>query len=422
MERSSRVEANSADEPAETANAAAAVSAHAGTSQAASKDPTSPRNDDTKRAPEPPAGGAAWATSPSRACDPTRRATREDSASALAKKERGRPTERRMLIKPRLGARTRWVKWFCGRYIALLEPAALLQMPGRRGWAYAGALLVTVLWSSSFVLIKEGLQEVPPLYFATLRYALAFAVLLALTIATGPRRAFGPSPDRRSLGLLAVAGLAGYTVAQGFQYVGLYYLPAVTTSLILTFNPLFVLMIGVAALKEKVSTAQLLGMGVALAGAWAYFSERLSWGGQWFGVLVVVASGLGWAVYLFAVRGVQRSGGMSPLGLTTATMGIGVAGMAALTAASGGFPPIGIATAEVVAWLALANTAFAFLLWNWALEAIPPYELTVLQDLMTVEIALFALAFLGEAITPLMAVGIALVVAGVAAVQLWGKK
>ena len=295
-------------------------------------------------------------------------------------------------------------------------------MPGRRGTAYAVALLVTLLWSSSFVLIKQGVQEIPPLYFATLRYALAFAVLLAVTAVAGPRRAFGPRPGRRNLGLVAVAGLAGYTVAQGFQYVGLYYLPAVTTSLILDFNPLFVLALGMVALDERVSGAQLAGMGVAFIGAWAYFSEQLSWNGQWFGVLVVAASGAGWAVYVVVVRMIQKSGGMSSLGLTTATMGTGVAGMVALTAASGAYAPVSAYGVEVVAWLAVANTALAFLLWNWVLKAIPAYELTVLQDLMTVEIALFALAFLGEVITPLMALGIALVIAGVAVVQLKGRK
>jgi drug/metabolite transporter (DMT)-like permease len=35
------------------------------------------------------------------------------------------------------------------------------------------ALLVTFLWSTSFVLIKIGLQDIPALSFAGLRYSLA---------------------------------------------------------------------------------------------------------------------------------------------------------------------------------------------------------------------------------------------------------
>ncbi|KAA0247176.1 MAG: hypothetical protein EDM72_03030 [Chlorobiota bacterium] len=40
------------------------------------------------------------------------------------------------------------------------------------------ALLVTFLWSTSFVIIKIGLVEIPPLTFAGLRYTIAFICLL----------------------------------------------------------------------------------------------------------------------------------------------------------------------------------------------------------------------------------------------------
>ena len=40
------------------------------------------------------------------------------------------------------------------------------------------ALFVTFLWSTSFIIIKLGLKEIPPLVFAGLRYSIAFVVLL----------------------------------------------------------------------------------------------------------------------------------------------------------------------------------------------------------------------------------------------------
>lgn len=293
---------------------------------------------------------------------------------------------------------------------------------GGRGAAYAVALLVTALWSSSFVLIKRGLADIPPLYFATLRYALAFAILLAVMAATRRSRKEPLPAGRRRWVLLTAAGLAGYTVAQGFQYVGLYYLPAVTTSLVLNFTPFFVILLGASFLDERVSVAQVGALGVAVLGAVVYFSEKASGGGDWFGVLVVVSSGVGWAVYVAVVRMVQKSGGMGSLSLTTITMGAGVGGMAALTAATREYAPLSAAGVETVVFLAVVNTAFAFLAWNWTLKAIPAYELTVLQDLMLVEIAAFSLVFLGEVITPVMYAGIALVLAGVVLVQLKGRR
>jgi drug/metabolite transporter (DMT)-like permease len=283
--------------------------------------------------------------------------------------------------------------------------------------AYAGAIAVTVLWSSSYVLIKWGLADIPPLYFATLRYALAFVVLLAVEATFGRREPKGTPIGRRQAALLIVAGVTGYTIAQGFQFVGLYYLPAVTTSFLLNFNPFFVLMLGMGFLGEGASVLQLGGLALALAGAWAFFSERVAWEGQWLGILIVVVSGIGWAVYLISVRLLHRTGYVGSLRLTTSTMGVGVVGMAVLTALSGQYAALTTNGVLIIVWLATANTALAFFMWNLALKVIPAYELTVLQNVMLVEIAFFAFVFLQETITPIMITGMALVLAGVFVVQ-----
>ena len=39
------------------------------------------------------------------------------------------------------------------------------------------AVIVTFLWSTSWVLIKLGLEEIPAINFAGLRYTLAFLIL-----------------------------------------------------------------------------------------------------------------------------------------------------------------------------------------------------------------------------------------------------
>ena len=112
---------------------------------------------------------------------------------------------------------------------------------------------------------------------------------------------------------------------------------------------------------------------------------------------------------------------MDSLRLTSVTMGIGVAGLVLLSLLSGSYSPLSLKDLAFIVWLATANTALAFFLWNWALASIPAYHLTVLQNVMLVEIAFFSLAFLGEILTSLMIVGMALVLVGVAVVQLGGR-
>ncbi len=286
-----------------------------------------------------------------------------------------------------------------------------------RGAPYAAAFVVTVLWSSSYVLIKWGLADIPPLYFATVRYALAFIILLAFDLTMGTRGSGNGTGGMKQATLLVIAGLGGYTIAQGLQFVGLYYLPAITTSFLLNFNPFFVLVLSVGMLGEGTSLTQLGGVGLALIGAWAFFSQQAALGGHVFGILIVIVSGLGWACYVVVVRMLQRFGNLGSLRLTTITMGIGVVGMVVLTIITGQYSPLTPRGVLIIVWLATANTSLAFFMWNWSLKTIPAYELTVFQDLMLVEIAIFAFAFLQETITPLMGGGMALVLVGVLIVQ-----
>jgi len=120
------------------------------------------------------------------------------------------------------------------------------------------ALLVTFLWSSSYILVKIGLDQIqiPPLTLVALRYAVASAVLIPLAIKRGSSSMLG---DPKFLTRIAILGLTGYAVAQGLQCLGLFYLPAVSVTFILNFTPVFVLVMVVFALGERPTKSQLGG-------------------------------------------------------------------------------------------------------------------------------------------------------------------
>jgi drug/metabolite transporter (DMT)-like permease len=80
------------------------------------------------------------------------------------------------------------------------------------------ALFVTFLWSTSWVLIKIGLEEIPALTFAGLRYSLAFLCLVPLI-----GRRIGWSTLRRlparTWRRLLLLGILFYAVTQGAQFL-----------------------------------------------------------------------------------------------------------------------------------------------------------------------------------------------------------
>jgi drug/metabolite transporter (DMT)-like permease len=76
-------------------------------------------------------------------------------------------------------------------------------MAGLRGRALVAYLLVCIVWGSTYLAIRIGVQELPPLLFAGIRFLIAGGLLAGLVLLTGGRLPARP----RDWGVLAVVGL-----------------------------------------------------------------------------------------------------------------------------------------------------------------------------------------------------------------------
>src|SRR5215207_8480819 len=133
------------------------------------------------------------------------------------------------------------------------------------------AVFVTVLWASSWVLIKLGLRaSLPALTFAGLRYILAFVCLALFVLLSAKHRAGIATLTRKDWGRLAVLGIVYSTLTQGSQFLGLAYLPAAMVSL-LNLTPLIVGLAGILFLQEYPSPGQWLGIALTVIGVAFYF-------------------------------------------------------------------------------------------------------------------------------------------------------
>ena len=83
-----------------------------------------------------------------------------------------------------------------------------------------------------------------------------------------------------------------------------------------------------------------------------------------------------------------------------------------------GWPTLDLAGWLIVGWLAVVNTAFAFTLWNHTLRTLTAVESSVVNNTMTIQIAILAVVFLGERPDPVQVVGLLLAAIGAAVVQL----
>lgn len=283
------------------------------------------------------------------------------------------------------------------------------------------ALLVTFLWSTSWVLIKFGLADIPALTFAGLRYCLASLCLLPIVLRAEQRRAIR-SFSRRQWFWLLILGLLFYAVTQGAQFLGLAFLPAITTSLLLNFTTSIVAVIGIFWLQEIPGTRQWAGILLALVGSFIYFNGAVFDRSQFLGLLIVGVGVLANAISSILGRQINRDGSISAWLVTAISMGIGGVVLLASGLFLQGLPRLGLTSWAIILWLAVVNTAFAFTLWNHTLRTLSAFESSIINNTMMIQIAVLALIFLDEKLTPLKLVGLSLAAAGTLLVQLRSQK
>lgn len=282
------------------------------------------------------------------------------------------------------------------------------------------AFLVTVLWSSSYVLIEWTLADIPALTFAGLRYFLAFLLLVPVAARRGAGTELRNADREGWLGLLAL-GVLLYAVTQGAQFLALTRIRAATVSLLLNFTPVVVAAVAVPTLGERPTAGELLGMGVLLVGVFAFFWPLAIPASELFGVGVMVVGVVGNALAAVVGRRVNRARSLSPIAVTTASMGIGGTGLLVAGVLAQGLPPLSPTNWLVVAWLAVVNTALAFTLWNQSLRTLSAVESSVVNNTMLVQVAILGWVFLGQSLVGVELLGLALVAVGALAVQLVGR-
>jgi drug/metabolite transporter (DMT)-like permease len=281
------------------------------------------------------------------------------------------------------------------------------------------AVLVTLLWSSSWVLIKLGLRaEMPALTFAGLRYCLAFACLLPFVLARPAHRAALHNLPRGQWWQLAALGVVYYGVTQGAQFVGLAFLPAAALTLLLNFTPVIIALFSGLVTREPATRLQWLGIVLAAGGGLVYFLPLTDAAYPAVGLLVALVGLLANAGSTLLGRRVNVGSGLAPIVVSTVSMGIG----GLLLMASGvwlqGLGQIGPTEWLIVGWLAVVNTAVAFTWWNRSQQTLSAVESGLINNLMLPQIALLAWIFLAEPLSPRQFGGILIVAAGTVVVQL----
>lgn len=279
------------------------------------------------------------------------------------------------------------------------------------------ALFVVFLWGTSWVFVKIGLHDIPPVIFAGLRYFLAFICLLVVLLfsdAKGEIRELTRAEWMR----FTLLGILLYAGTQGAIFVALAHLPAVTVNLLWSFSSVVIALLGILLLAERPRLFQWAGMLLAIIGVVIYFYPieipRNQIIGFWVAALGILAN----AAASILGRDVNRIGKHSPLVVTVISMGVGSILLLAAGLSFEDAPRFNFQSWIIIIWLAVVNTAFAFTLWNHTLRTLTAMESSIINGTMLVWVAIFAVIFLRETITVKQLLGLIATSIGTLIVQL----
>ena len=292
-----------------------------------------------------------------------------------------------------------------------------MKTPPSRLKAVLLAFFVTTVWATSWIFIKIGLRDIPGLTFAGLRYSLATLFLLPFLLQKSVRSELR-SLSRSSWIMLVVLGVVLYALAQGGQFLGLSYLPSVTVGLVLNMNSLFVAFVSYAAIRERPTWVQWLGVVLNIVGVLIYFSPFGGFEGNILGWVFAALSLAANVVGTVLGRHANKGGRISPIITTTVSMGIGAVIMLGVGVAWQGLPPLSLQSIGIIVLLASVNTALCFTLWNYTQQTLVATESAIINNTMLVQIAILAWIFLGEKQTTNQIIGLVLVTLGAVIIQL----
>ena len=279
------------------------------------------------------------------------------------------------------------------------------------------ALFVTVLWSSSWVIIKFGLEEIPPLIFAGLRYSIASLILLALIGLRSDTRKSVKGRSRRWWTYLIVYGCIYIAATQGTQFLALKYLPAITLSLLLNITPILVLIMAIPWLRETPSFIEIVFILIGFIGVILYFYPLDLIGVSILGLGIGIASLVANSVSAIIGRAINRLKDTPALTVTGISMSIGSLILLSIGFTTETYVSLSFTSWIYILWLAIMNTALAFTLWNRAMQELRAIDTTLINSTMMPQIVLLSIVFLGEFPDLLDWIGLILLAIGITVVQ-----
>ncbi|MDQ2094054.1 DMT family transporter [Rhodalgimonas zhirmunskyi] len=278
-------------------------------------------------------------------------------------------------------------------------------------------LAFAFMWSSAFTSARVIVEYAPPMASLSLRFLVSGLIGVAIALALGQNFRLSRAQWRATI----IFGVCQNALYLGLNFVAMQWVEASLASIIASTMPLIVALLGWLFLGDTLRPMALFGLILGVAGVAIIMGGRLDGGIDWTGVALCIAGALALAIATLSVRGASSGGNlMMIVGLQ---MFVGSACLAVVSAFTETIEvtytwSLGIA----FLYTTLVPGLLATWVWFWLVNQIGAVKAATFHFLNPFFGVLVASVVLHEKMGHWDVIGVAIVAAGILAVQLSKQK
>ena len=292
-----------------------------------------------------------------------------------------------------------------------------------RGRVLLAFAAVYVVWGSTYLAIRIGIETIPPLLMAAVRFLVAGALLYGVSRLRG-----APRPARREWRGAAIVGVLLLLGGNGAVVLAERTVPSGVAALLVATVPVWMVVLdwlwrGAARPGPRVFVGLMLGLaGIALlVGPGAFGGGAVDAAGA----AILLVGSLSWASgSVYSRRAELPRHAMLATGMEMLCGGTALALAGALHGELAMLHPSTISTASLLGLLYLVGfgSLVGFTAYIWLLDHVPAPRVSTYAYVNPVVAVVLGWAVLGEALTPRMAAAAAVIVAAVVLITTAGQR
>lgn len=287
--------------------------------------------------------------------------------------------------------------------LAVFNPLTI-HRKGTKAKALFALALVCVLWGTTWIASKEGVRHMPALQLAGIRQLIAGLIYVAFFLIKG-----ASLPKGKEWIPVLVLSFLNFIMSNGLSTWGVKYISAGLGSIMGAIFPLWLVVIGLFASREKLPQKAILGLLLGFSGVCIIFYEHLEdffIPDFRFGIILSLIATWTWAFATLYTK--QQAASFNPyfsLGLQMLISGITLISFTSVTGNAVSISQIPWQSWTAIAYLIIFGSLLAFIAYLYALQNLPTEQASIYAYINPIVAVLCGWLIFNERITIFITVG-----------------